>query len=192
MKKVKLGPQTLLYPMPAVLVGALVNGKPNFMTAAWCGIAAATPPAISVSVQQARFTLEGISANSTFSINIPSADLVEKVDYCGIYSGHKIDKSQIFKVDYGKLNTAPLIQECPVNLECQVIHSLDLGSHILFIGEIIETYVNEDCLTDDKADPAKIDPLIYTTVAGQYQRLGEVVGRAWKIGKKKQTGDEAE
>jgi len=184
MKKVKLGPQTLLYPMPAVLVGAQVKGKPNFMTAAWCGIVASTPPAISVALRPARYTLDGISANNTFSINVPSADLVEKVDYCGIYSGHKVDKSQIFKVDYGKLHTAPLIQECPVNLECQVIHALELGSHILFIGEIIETYVNENCWTDDKADPAKIDPLIYSTVARQYQRLGEVVGRAWEVGKK--------
>ncbi|MGD2038791.1 MAG: flavin reductase, partial [Desulfobacterales bacterium] len=91
MKKA-IGPQTLLYPMPAVLVGALVDGKPNFMTAAWCGIAASKPPAISVGLQSARFTLEGIKANNTFSINIPSADLVEKVDFCGIYSGHKTDK----------------------------------------------------------------------------------------------------
>ena len=71
MKKA-IGPQTLLYPMPAVLVGALVNGKPNFMTAAWCGIAASKPPAISVGLQSVRFTLKGISANNTFSINIPS------------------------------------------------------------------------------------------------------------------------
>jgi flavin reductase (DIM6/NTAB) family NADH-FMN oxidoreductase RutF len=108
MKKA-IGPQTLLYPMPAVLVGTQVQGKPNFMTAAWCGIAASTPPAISVAIRPARFTFEGISENNTFSINIPSADMAEKVDHCGIYSGHKVDKSQIFEVAYGKLNTAPLI-----------------------------------------------------------------------------------
>ncbi len=184
MKKVKLGPQTLLYPMPAVLVGAQVKGKPNFMTAAWCGIAASTPPAVSVAVRPVRYTLDGMTANNTFSINVPSADLVEKVDYCGIYSGHKVDKSQIFQVGYGKLKTAPLIQECPINLECKVIHALDLSSHILFVGEIVETYVNADCLTEDKVDPAKVDPLIYSTVAREYQRLGKVVGRAWEIGKK--------
>jgi flavin reductase (DIM6/NTAB) family NADH-FMN oxidoreductase RutF len=184
MKKA-IGPQTLLYPMPAVLVGSQVDGKPNFMTAAWCGIAASEPPAISVAVRPARYTFKGISANNTFSINIPSTDLAAKVDYCGIYSGHKIDKSEIFNVTYGQLNTAPLIQECPVNLECNVIHSLDLGSHVLFIGEIMETYIDADCMTDQKADAAKIDPLIYITGARQYQRLGEVVGRAWDIGKKK-------
>lgn len=184
MRKVKLGAQTLLYPMPAVLVGALVNGKPNFMTAAWCGIVASNPPTVSVALQPARFTQKGISANSTFSINVPSADLVEKVDYCGIYSGHKVDKSQIFEVAYGKLNTAPLIQECPVNLECQVIHSLELGSHILSIGKINETYVNEDCLTNGQVDPVKIDPLVYTTGTRRYHRLGEIVGRAWEVGQR--------
>jgi flavin reductase (DIM6/NTAB) family NADH-FMN oxidoreductase RutF len=184
MKKA-IGPQTLLYPMPAVLVGAQVNGKPNFMTAAWCGIAAATPPAISVAIRPERFTFEGISANNTFSINIPSAGMAEKVDYCGIYSGRKVDKTQMFQVAYGKLDTAPLIQECPLNLECNVIHSVDIGSHVLFIGEIMETYIDADCMTDEKADPAKIDPLMYITGARQYQRLGDVVGRVWDIGKKK-------
>ena len=184
MKKA-IGPQTLLYPMPAVLVGAQVEGKPNFMTAAWCGIAASEPPAISVAVRSARHTYKGISANNTFSINIPSADMAVDVDYCGIYSGHKIDKSEIFNVTYGQLDTAPLIQECPVNLECKVIHSLDLGSHVLFIGEILDTYIDDDYMTAEKADPAKIDPLIYTTGVRQYQRLGEVVGRAWDIGKKR-------
>jgi flavin reductase (DIM6/NTAB) family NADH-FMN oxidoreductase RutF len=184
MKKA-IGPQTLLYPMPAVLVGAQVKGKPNFMTAAWCGIAASTPPAISVAIRPARFTFEGITANNTFSINVPSAGMAVKVDYCGIYSGHKVDKSQIFQVTYGKLDTAPLIQECPVSLECSVIHSVDVGSHVLFIGEIMETYIEEDCMTAEKADPAKIDPIIYTTGVKQYQRLGDVVGRAWDIGKKK-------
>jgi flavin reductase (DIM6/NTAB) family NADH-FMN oxidoreductase RutF len=66
-----------------------------------------------------------------------------------------------------------------------VIHSLELGSHILFVGEICETFVDEDCLTGGKADPTKIDPLIYTTGIMQYQRLGEVVGQAWKVGRKK-------
>jgi len=185
MKKA-IGPQTLLYPMPAVLVGTLVDGKPNFMTVAWCGIVASTPPSISAALRPERYTFKGISDHGTFSINIPSVSSVEKVDYCGIYSGHKVDKSQIFSVEYGRLNTAPLIQECPVNLECRVIHSLDLGSHVLFIGEIIETHIDSECLTDEKADPAKIDPLIYTTDVRQYRRLGEIVGKAWSVGKKKQ------
>jgi len=183
MDKKRLGPQTLLFPMPAVLVGVTVDDKPNFMTAAWCGIAAFKPPALTVGVQRVRYTFKGIQENRTFSINVPFSELVKKVDYCGIYSGKKRDKSKIFKTFYGVLETAPLIEECPVNLECRVKHSLDLGSHILFVGEIIETYISENCLTDGKADPEKIDPLIYTPAVQQYQRLGEVIAKAFYIGK---------
>ena len=183
MEKKKLGPQTLLFPMPAILVGAMVGERPNFMTAAWCGIAASKPPAVSVGLQKVRHTLKGILEHDTFSINVPSASLARQVDYCGIYSGVKRDKSAIFDVFYGALETAPLIRECPVNLECRVIHSLDLKSHDLVIGEILETYVSEDCVTNEKPDPEKIDPLVYTPGVMQYQRLGKVVGKAFNIGK---------
>ena len=184
MKKVKMGAQTLLYPLPAVLVGAVVNDKPNFMTAAWCGIAASTPPAISVALRRARYTFQGVVTNGTFSINVPSAGQARMVDYCGIYSGHRRDKSEIFHVEFGILKNAPLIAECPVKHECKVIHTLDLNSHVLFVGEIMESYMNEDCLTDGKPDTSKVDPLIYSTGTEQYHRLGEAVGKAFSIGKK--------
>ena len=183
MEKIKYGPQTLLYPMPAVLVGANINETPNFMTAAWCGIAAHKPPAVSVALRKDRYTLEGVRENETFSINVPSCDMVKKTDYCGVYSGKKNDKSQIFKVFYGDLKTAPLIQECPLNLECKVMHYLEVGSHTLIVGEIIETYLSEDCLTNGKADPAKIDPLIYIPGTVKYHRLGEDIASAFKVGK---------
>ncbi len=183
MEKVKLGPETLLYPMPAVLVGAEVDEKSNFMTAAWCGIASSSPPAVSVAIRKERYTLKGIEQHGTFSINVPSVSLARETDFCGIRSGKKKDKSELFDVFYGDLKTAPLIRECPVNLECKVIHSLDLGSHVLFVGEIVETYVSEDCLIDGKPDAVKIDPLTYTTVSQEYRRLGGVVGRAFHMGK---------
>ena len=190
MEKVKLGPETLLYPTPAVLVGTTVAAKPNFMTAAWCGVAASTPPAISVGIRPARYTLEGINTNGTFSINIPSTDLVKEVDYCGIYSGHKRDKSNIFTVAYGSLKTAPLIEECPINLECRLIQSVDLKSHVLFIGEIVETYVKADCMTDGKPDAVKIDPLVYAPGTAEYLRLGGIVASAFRIGKDKKDDGE--
>lgn len=183
MEKIKLGPQTLLYPLPAVLVGTSVAEKPNFMTAAWCGIAAHKPPALSVAIKKERYTLQGIKEQKIFSINVASADLVKKVDFCGIYSGKNRDKSQIFKIFYGILKTAPLIEECSVNLECQMIHSLDLGSHMLIVGEIVETYISENCLSDGKPDPEKIDPLIYTPTVRKYYRLGEMLADAFRIGK---------
>lgn len=183
MGKIKSGPQTLLYPMPAILVGATVDERPNFMTAAWCGIAAHKPPAISLALRKERHTLKGIQENGTFSVNVSSSDMAKKTDFCGLYSGKTKDKSQIFKTFYGELKTAPLIQECPVNLECKAIHYLDLGSHTLVVGEIIETYITQECLTDGKPDPVKIDPLIYITSTMKYHRLGEVVALAFEIGK---------
>lgn len=185
MEKIKLGPQTLLFPMPAVLVGSKVDGIANFMTVAWCGIASHKPPAVSVAIRESRYTMKGIEQNGNLSINVPSADLVKKVDFCGIYSGKKKNKSKIFNVYYGVLKTAPLIEECPVNLECKVMHSIHLGSHTLVVGEIIETHINDNCLTDKNADARKIDPLVYSTGTLQYQRLGKVIGKAFHIGKEK-------
>jgi flavin reductase (DIM6/NTAB) family NADH-FMN oxidoreductase RutF len=183
MKKTKLGPQTLLFPMPATLVGATVGGKPNFMTAAWCAIAAGKPPSIAVGINKTRYTLEGIQEHGTFSINVPSSDMAKSVDFCGIYSGRGKDKTGVFTVFNGELKTAPLIEECPVNLECKVIHLLDLGSHTLVVGEIKETFIAEGCLTDGKPDAQKIDPLAYITGTSMYYRLGEQIAPAFQVGK---------
>ena len=108
MKKTMIGPKTLIYPMPALLVGANVNNKPNVMAAAWGGIANDVPPMISVAIRHRRHTLKGIRQNMTFSVNVPSADLVTETDYCGMASGTKVDKIKACKFDvfYGKLNNA--------------------------------------------------------------------------------------
>jgi len=186
MKKIALGPQTLIYPMPAFLIGATVSEKPNFMTAAWSGIAASTPPMITLALQHHRYTLKGIRENGVFSVNVPSAALVRETDYCGLISGTtKADKVKDcnFTIFYGKLRNAPLIEQCPVNLECKVVHILTLGSHTLMIGQIEEVHVSEDCMTDGEPDPAKIDPLMYITGANKaYFRIGEKIGPAFKIG----------
>jgi flavin reductase (DIM6/NTAB) family NADH-FMN oxidoreductase RutF len=184
MNKTRLGPEALLFPTPSVLVGSVVDDCVNFMTAAWCGIASSKPPAISVAIRGERHTLKGILANKAFSINVPTAAMAKPVDFCGIYSGRREDKSKIFEVFYGDVEHAPLVEACPVNLECRLRHTLDLGAHILVIGEVIQAHVNENCLTDGKPDAFKIDPLIYSPGTGNYQRLGEIVGQAFSIGKK--------
>lgn len=186
MGKVALGPQTLIYPMPAMLVGANVNGTPNFMAVAWGGIACSDPPMISVAIRHARHTLKGIKQNQVFSVNIPSVEQVKETDYCGMVSGSKADKVRAcrFEVFYGKLGNAPLIMQCPVNLECKVVQVLNLGSHSLVIGRVEETYVSEDCLREGRPDVDKIKPLTYvTSPAARYQGLGEVVGKAWRVGR---------
>ena len=186
MAKILMGPQTLIYPKPALLVGAQVDGKPNFMTVAWGGIANSVPPMISVALQHHRHTLKGIRQNLTFSVNVPSCDMVKETDYCGSVSGSKVNKVEAcrFGVFYGKLNSAPLIEQCPVNLECKVVHILDLGSHALVVGRIEETHVSENCLTDGKPDVNKIKPFTFTaSPERQYQALGEVIAKAFGAGR---------
>lgn len=186
MSKIAMGPQTLIYPMPVLLIGSNVDDKPNFMTAAWGGIANGEPPMISVAIRSTRHTLKGIRQNSTFSVNIPSADMVREADYCGITSGSTVNKVEVcrFKVFYGKLGNAPLVEQCPVNLECKVMHILDLGSHSLVIGRIEESHISERCLTDGKPDVNKINPMSYImSPATQYQALGEMLAKAFSIGK---------
>ena len=183
MEKSKLGPEPIIMPMPALIVGANVNEKPNFMVASWCGIAAFKPPAITVAMNKTRHTLKGIRETGTFSVNVPSCEIISHADYCGIYSGRKRDKSQIFKTFYGELKTAPLIEECPINLECKVLHSLDMKTHLLIVGEIVETYVSKSCLTEGKVNPEKIDPPIYIRSTMKYHRLGGVLSSAFSVGR---------
>jgi len=186
MAKVKMGPLPWVHPTPAFLVGANVDGRPNFMTVAWGGIANSDPPMISVALRHQRYTYKGLRQNMTFSVNIPSLAQAREVDYCGIVSGAKEDKVKAcgFKVFYGKLGTAPLIEQCPVNLECKVVHILDLGTHAFCIGRIEEIHISEECLTGGKPDTAKIQPLMYAPAPNQrYYTYGESGGAAFSIGK---------
>lgn len=183
MKKMKMGPQPMLWPHPTVLVGADVDGKPDFAAVAWTGVAASTPPAISIALQHPRYSLKGIRQNLTFSVNIPSRELVRETDYCGIISGAKTDKVKDckFKVFYGKTAGAPLIEQCPINLECEVRHILNMGSHALVIGKVVETHVSEDCLTDGQPDMNKVKP--FTFVPGKYHAIGDAFADAFSVGK---------
>ncbi len=182
MSKTKIPPQPLLYPYPAVLVGATVAGKPNFMTAAWCGVACSEPPMISVAIRPSRYTYQGVRENMTFSINIASAALVRETDYCGTKRGSEVDKVKDcgFNLFYGKTETAPLIEQCPVNLDCRVVHILELGSHALIVGRVEEAFVSDDCLTDGRPDAEKIKPFAF--VAGQYRAIGDIVARGFAAG----------
>lgn len=185
MSKQQFGPQPWLFPNPTILVGTMVNGKPNAAAYAWSGITGGDPPTISVGIRPSRYTLEGILQNRTFSVNIPSEDLIKETDYCGIVSGRDADKIDDcgFTVFYGKLDTAPLIDQCPVNLECELIHTLNVGIHVLVIGKIVETHVSDICLTDGQPDIMKVRPIIYSRGAKpKYNAVGELIGTPFQAG----------
>lgn len=170
--------------MPTTLVGARVNGKPNYLTVAFCGVVQASPPMIAVTLGKMHHTNEGIRENRCFSVNIPSRYMVEITDYCGIVSGKRTDKSEIFETFYGKLEKAPMIRECPVNLECKLVDILDLGgASEVFIGEIVESYAEERYLCNEIPDIEKIKPIVFSMYDNNYWGIGEHLGKAWSIGK---------
>ena len=184
MDKISLGSTIPAYPMPVSLVGTHVNGKPNFMAVAWFSMVSYKPPRIAIALGKGHYTNPGIKENHTFSVCLPSENLVEITDYCGIVSGKKTDKSEIFDIFYGELKTAPLINECPLGLECKLVEVLESGLNEIFIGEIIGTYTEEKYMTEGKLDFQKMKPIILSHPNTTYWSLGEPMAMAWNIGKK--------
>jgi flavin reductase (DIM6/NTAB) family NADH-FMN oxidoreductase RutF len=183
MDKINLGPTIPAYPMPVSLVGAHVDGKPNFLAVAWFTMVSHKPPRLAIALGKGHYTNPGIKENHTFSICFPSEDMVEATDYCGMVSGKKADKSKVFEVFYGELKTAPMIKGCPINVECKVAEIVDGDLNEIFIGEIIGTYTEGRFLTDGKLDFRKTKPLILSQPDTSYWGLGEPVAWAWNIGK---------
>jgi flavin reductase (DIM6/NTAB) family NADH-FMN oxidoreductase RutF len=183
MKKT-LGGINALYPTPTVIVGAIVDGKPNFITIAHIGIVNhAKPYLISISMGKVHYTNPGIRENKEFSVNIPSENLVAETDYVGIVSGKKVDKSGVFEIFYGSLSKAPMIKACPVCMECRLFDTYDTPTHDLFIGEIVETHAEESVLTDGKVDVSKVKPLLFDMNTVKYWSLGPAVASCWSVGK---------
>jgi len=119
---------------------------------------------ISVAMDRSRFTNQGIIENGTFSVNVPTCDMIVETDYCGFVFGKKVDKGALFETFYGELKTAPTILQCPVNMECGLVRTLDdLSRHEVFVGKIVETYCDEEYMTDDKIDFTKLHPILYIT-----------------------------
>jgi flavin reductase (DIM6/NTAB) family NADH-FMN oxidoreductase RutF len=181
MKK-ELGPRNCLYPMPTTLIGALIHGKPNYITIAHVGIM--DPGTVSLGMNKTHFSNEGIKENKTFSVNIPDESLVEKTDHCGLVTGKNKDKSAIFKTFYGKLKTAPMIEECPVNMECRLVKTVDFPKHDIFMGEVVNAYCDESVLTDGVLDFDKMRPLLFTMGDRGYWSMGKRLADAWSAGKK--------
>ena len=184
MDKINLGATIPAYPMPVSLVGAHVDGKPNFMAVAWFSMVSYKPPRIAIALGKGHYTNPGIKENKTFSVCLPSEDMAEITDYCGIVSGKKTDKSEIFDLFYGELKTAPLIKECPLSLECKLVDTVVSGMNEIFIGEIIGSYTEDKYLKDGKLDFEKMKPIMLSQPDTAYWSLGEPVAKAWSIGKK--------
>lgn len=175
MSKRQLRVSAALQPVPAVLVTcADAQGRANIITLAWTGVACSVPPMVSIAVRPERFSHSLIEESKEFVVNVPSTDLVWAVDYCGTRSGRSEDKfagAGLTAVPASRVK-APLIAECPINMECVVRHVLSLGSHDLFVGEVVALHADERVLDESGAiSAAKVRPLAYAPI--DYWSLGD-------------------
>jgi flavin reductase (DIM6/NTAB) family NADH-FMN oxidoreductase RutF len=165
--------------------------QPNIITLAWVGTVCSDPPAVGIAVRPERFSHQLIIQDGEFVVNLPRADQLGIVDYCGHVSGRDVDKwaaCGITPVPASKVRT-PLIAECPVALECRVSHRLELGAHDLFIGEILAVQIDDDILTaKGHIDHEKAQPLAFG--GGYYWKVGELLGRYgdWRHGHTEKAG----
>ena len=172
----------LLNPLPVVLITSTdTNGKSNVMTAAWTGTICSDPVMVSVSIRKSRYSHSIISKTKEFVINIPDENLTLFTDYSGIYSGKKVDKlRQEGKYKVTTTNSqnvkAVTIDECPIALECKVRKIVELGSHDMFIAEVLSCSIRKDCIDkNNKLDLSKAKLISYCH--GEYYSLGKKLGK---------------
>jgi flavin reductase (DIM6/NTAB) family NADH-FMN oxidoreductase RutF len=186
MKK-SLGARTLLFPTPVLMVGTYDNdGKPNLMNAAWGGICCSQPPCIAISLRKATYSWGGIVERKAFTVGIACEDRIREADYVGMASGRDVDKFAVSGLTpvRSDLVDAPYAVEFPVVLECRLLHTIEIGLHTQFIGEIIDVKAESDVLGEDGLpDIMRIRPLIYDTSHKGYHSVGPLLGKAFSVGK---------
>jgi flavin reductase (DIM6/NTAB) family NADH-FMN oxidoreductase RutF len=184
MKK-QLAVQPLLFPMPAALIAAAHDGERGLMTVAWIGMASGTPPTIGMAVRASRNTFRLIEASGEFTVNVPRVGMEAAVDFCGIVSGRGVDKfagAGLTPAD-ASVVSAPLVAECPFNIECRVAGVHEMGEYRLVLGEIVETHAEQDVLTSTgKVDIGLLDPLLYVPGTQEYRGVGPKVADAYTVG----------
>lgn len=167
--------KNLLSPLSVALVGAMVGGRVNYLVIGYiCPFNFAKH--IFFSLYKKRHTRQGIVENMTFSVNIPSSDLHRELEICGSKSGRDMDKATLFTNFFGELGTAPMIAECPINIECKVDQIIDYDPCEGIIGRVVKSYVSEECLVDGELDIRRANPLVWATTDSRYYRLGEPLG----------------
>lgn len=180
MKK-KIGNTLALYPTPLVVVGAMVDGKPNWLLVGHLGIIG--HERVMVSLASAHYTNQGIRAGKALSINIVDEKLLKKADYVGCVSGHETDKSDVFAYHVEE-NGVPVIDDAPVSMVCAVEDTYETPGFESFICTIAATYAEESALTDGgKLDYRALKPVLFEMPTYEYLKTGEVLGKCKRLGK---------
>jgi len=186
--KRSLGRKTLVLPTPTWIVGTYDSeGRPNLMAAAWGGVCCSKPPSVCVSLREATYSYAAIADRGAFSVNVPTSKQAGIADYLGLVSGRDVEKfaaAGLTEVRAEHID-APLVEEFPLNLECRLIHTLKIGLHTLFVGEIADVKADESIL-NDKGRPSieKLDPPIFSTGDAAYYGIGQALGPAFELGKR--------
>lgn len=188
MKK-SIGAKPQLFPTPVLMVGTYDQaGKPNLMNAAWGGICCSQPPCVAVSLRKATYSYACIVERKAFTVGIACENKMVEADYVGIASGRDVDKFSVTGLTpvRSELVDAPYAAEFPVVLECRLLHTIEIGLHTQFIGEIIDVKADTGVFGDDgHIDIMKVKPLIFDTSHKGYHGIGQLLGNAFSVGKAK-------
>ncbi len=190
MAKQEWKPGNMLYPLPAVMVSvADKDGNNNIITVAWTGTVCTNPPMLSISVRPERYSYHMIKETGEFVVNLTTESLAYATDYCGVRSGKDVDKFKEMKLNPEAASQvkAPLIKESPVNIECKVKEVFELGSHHMFLAEVVAVHVDESYLNEkNKFELSKAKPIVYSH--GEYYGIGKLLGNFGYSVRKKDTG----
>lgn len=178
MAKQEWKPGNMVYPLPAVMVSVGDEKESNIITIAWTGTICTNPAMVYISVRPERYSYEILKNTKEFVINLTTEDLAYATDYCGVKSGRDVDKWKEMKLLKGvakKLQHAPIIEECPVNIECEVVEIKELGSHHMFLAKVVAVQVSDEHMNENgKFELNKTGLLVYSH--GEYLGLGESIG----------------
>ena len=178
MGKITWKPGTFVYPIPAVMVSCGTMEKSNIITVAWTGIINTNPAMVYISVRPTRYSYNLIKDQGEFVINLTTKNLVKATDWCGVKTGAKVDKFKEMKLHKEKANfvKCPMIKESPVSVECKVKEIKELGSHTMFIAEVVAINVDEKYIDNKGAfDITKCDLMAYAN--GNYLAMGKKLGK---------------
>ena len=187
MGKITWKPGTFVYPIPAVMVSCGTMEKSNIITVAWTGIINTNPAMVYISVRPTRYSYNLIKDQGEFVINLTTKNLVKATDWCGVKTGAKVDKFKEMKLHKEKANfvKCPMIKESPVSVECKVKEIKELGSHTMFMAEVVAINVDEKYIDNKGAfDITKCDLMAYAN--GNYLAMGKKLGKfGFSVKKKK-------
>lgn len=185
MAKVALSPRVSAHPCPVWCVGTYdPAGRPNVMTAAWGGIVCSKPPCISISMRKATYSHGNVVARGAYTVSVAPAAMARQADFFGLESGRAADKFAVAGLTPARstIVDAPYVAEFPLVLECRLVHTLELGMHTMFVGEVLGVLAEENVLTDGKPDLARIDPLVFDPDQRFYHAVRTPVGPAFSMG----------